>query len=53
MGVLPPGLAHQYRKPDLFKHNSGSCYQNQNIFFHIPVPVNPEPEILILVPVPG
>ena len=39
-------------EPDLPLHNSGSCYRNRNIFFDIPVPVNPEPEFQILNPVP-
>ena len=38
------------RKLDLPKHNSSSCYQNRNIFFDIPVPVNTEPEFQIIVP---
>ena len=46
------GFKNRKRKPDLPKHNSGSCYRNRNIFSHIPVPVNPELEIQILVPVP-
>ena len=46
------GFKNRNRKPDLPKHNSGSCYRNRNIFFDIPVPVNPEPEFQILNPVP-
>ena len=46
------GFKNRNRKPDLAKHNSGSFYRNRNIFLDIPVQVNPEPEIQILVPVP-
>lgn len=45
------GFKNRNRKPDLPKHNSGSCYRNRNIFFYIPVPVNPETEFQFLVPV--
>ena len=39
--------------PDLHEHNSGSYYRNRNIFFYIPVQVNPEPEFQFRVPVPA
>jgi hypothetical protein len=42
------GFKNRNWKPDLLKHNSGSCYWNRNIFFDIPVPVNPDPDIQIL-----
>ena len=52
--VRPEGVfKNRNRKPDLPKHNSGSCYRNRNMFFEIPVPVNPEPEVQILVPFPA
>ena len=47
------GFKNRNRIPDLPKHNSGSYYRNQNIFFDIPVPVNPEPEFQIIAPVPA
>ena len=44
--VRPKGVfKNRNQKPDLLKHYSGSCYQNQFFFFDIPVP-----EIQILVP---
>ena len=36
------GFKNRNQKPDLPKHNSGSCYRNWNILFDIPFPVNPE-----------
>ena len=47
--VLPEGgFKNRKRIPDLTIHNSGSCYQNRNIYFLFPV--NPEPEFQFLVP---
>ena len=47
------GFKNRNRKPDLPKHNSGSCYWNRNIFFDIPVLVNQEQKIQVIVPVPA
>ena len=48
------GFKNRNRKPDLPKHNSGSCLNwNRNIFFYIPVLVNPEQEFQIIVLVPA
>ena len=44
------GFKNRNRIPDLTRDNSGSCYQNRNIYFLFPVPVNPEPEFQFLVP---